>query len=149
MRQPVVKPNYSTGVLSGCHHLIDILSMISYISILVDTNKGTQDLSLFFSTLADSTRLRLFQLLCRQQEANALCVNALAYMLGVSQSAVSQHLRVLRSAGLVRGERKGYRVHYFVNREALKNYQELMFTTLSRGEETEIENGQKHATAER
>jgi DNA-binding transcriptional ArsR family regulator len=114
----------------------------------VDTNIDTEDLSLFFSALSDPTRLRLFQLLCRQQEAGALCVNALTYMLGVTQSAVSQHLRVLRAAGLVRGERKGYRVHYFVNRKALENYQDMMLTSLSQGKETEIKNGQKHVTAE-
>jgi DNA-binding transcriptional ArsR family regulator len=122
--------------------------MISYISILVDTNIDTEDLSLFFSTLSDPTRLKLFQLLCRQQEPDALCVNALAYILGVSQSAVSQHLRVLRSAGLVRGERKGYRVHYFVNRKALENYQKLMLTSLSQGKETEVEKGQKRVNSE-
>ena len=122
--------------------------MVRYISILVDTNKYSEDLSLFFSALADSTRLRLFQLLCRQQGPDALCVNALAYILGVSQSAVSQHLRILRSAGLVRGERKGFRVHYYVNRKALENYQELMITSLRQGKETEIENGPKHVTAE-
>jgi DNA-binding transcriptional ArsR family regulator len=135
-------------VISGYHHLLDILSTTSYISILVDTNIDTEDLSLFFSTLADPTRLKLFQLLCRQKEPDALCVNALAYILGVSQSAVSQHLRVLRSAGLVRGERKGYRVHYFVNRKALERYQELMLSSLSRGKETDVENGQKHVITE-
>jgi DNA-binding transcriptional ArsR family regulator len=50
-------------------------------------------------------------------------VNALAYKLGVTQSAVSQHLRVLKSAGLVQGERRGYRVHYFIDREALAQTQ--------------------------
>jgi DNA-binding transcriptional ArsR family regulator len=47
-------------------------------------------------------------------------VNALAESLGITQSAVSQHLRVLRSAGLVADERKGYWVHYSLNREALE-----------------------------
>jgi DNA-binding transcriptional ArsR family regulator len=72
-----------------------------------------------FGILADPTRLRLLQLLSRQQEPNALCVNALARRLEITQSAVSQHLRVLKAAGLVKGERRGYRVHYFINKEAL------------------------------
>ncbi len=47
-------------------------------------------------------------------------VNALAESLGITQSAVSQHLRVLKSAGLVTDERRGYWVHYSLNREALE-----------------------------
>jgi DNA-binding transcriptional ArsR family regulator len=42
-----------------------------------------------FSVLADSTRLKLLRLLARQQEPDALCVNALAFQLGVTQPAVS------------------------------------------------------------
>jgi ArsR family transcriptional regulator len=72
-----------------------------------------------FRVLADPTRLKLLRLLSRQQEPNALCVNALAYRLGITQSAVSQHLSVLKSAGLVKGERRGYRIHYFINQETL------------------------------
>ncbi|MBN1844923.1 MAG: winged helix-turn-helix transcriptional regulator, partial [Sedimentisphaerales bacterium] len=58
--------------------------------------------------LSVGTRLRIIQLL----NGRALCVNALAQRLGVSQSAVSQHLRVLRDAGLVIDEKRGYFVHY-------------------------------------
>jgi len=49
-----------------------------------------------------------------------MCVNALAAALGISQSAVSQHLRVLKAAGLVRNERKGYWIHYSLDRQALE-----------------------------
>lgn len=72
-----------------------------------------------FGVLADPTRLKLLRLLSKQREPNALCVNALAYQLAVTQSAVSQHLRVLKSVGLVKGERRGYRVHYFINQKGL------------------------------
>ncbi len=47
-------------------------------------------------------------------------VNALANALKISPSAVSQHLRVLKSALLVRDERKGYWIHYSLNRGALE-----------------------------
>jgi len=47
-------------------------------------------------------------------------VNALAKNLGITQSAVSQHLRVLKAAGLVENEREGYWVRYSLNREALE-----------------------------
>lgn len=47
-------------------------------------------------------------------------VNSLADVLKISSSAVSQHLRVLKSAGLVRDQRKGYWIHYSLNRESLE-----------------------------
>ena len=95
-----------------------------------------------FSVLADPTRLKLLRLLSQQQEPNALCVNALAYHLGVTQSAVSQHLKVLKSAGMVKGEKRGYRVHYFVSKEGLRSCFELAKAVLNAGNivHTETEN---------
>jgi len=81
--------------------------------------KNIEELATLFSVLSDPTRLKLMRLLSEQQEPNALCVNALAYQLDVTQSAISQHLRLLKSAGLVKGERRGYRIHYFLNQGAL------------------------------
>src|SRR4030042_1553970 len=83
-----------------------------------------------FSVVADPTRLKLLRLLSQQEEPNALCVNALAYQLGVTQSAISQHLRVLKSAGLVKGERRGYRIHYFISQEALSQAQNQISNAL-------------------
>lgn len=80
----------------------------------------TEDQAKIFGILADPTRLKLLKLLAGQREPNAVCVNAIAFKLGVTQSAVSQHLRILKSAGLVKGERRGYRIHYFIRRESLK-----------------------------
>lgn len=47
-------------------------------------------------------------------------VNALAEMLGITSSAVSQHLRVLKAAGLVTNEREGYFVRYSLNEVTLE-----------------------------
>lgn len=74
--------------------------------------------------LSDPTRLRLIRLL--GEHDGALCVNALAQKLGVTQSAVSQHLRVLRGAGLVHGDRQGPRVHYTLNAAQVAQVQELL-----------------------
>ena len=67
--------------------------------------------------LADDTRMRLVRLLLTHN----FCVRALARKLKISEAAVSQHLRVLREAGLLTGEKKGYFMHYGVNREMLHN----------------------------
>lgn len=88
-------------------------------------NRTLEQEAALFAALADPTRLRLLQLLSRQREGHALCVNALACRLGVSQPAVSQHLRVLKQVGLVRGERRGYRVHYFIDAQGLARCREL------------------------
>lgn len=101
-----------------------------------------------FSILADPTRLRLLRLLSRQWEPDALCVNALAGLLGVTQSAVSQHLRILKSAGLVKGERRGYHIHYFVNREALEHCRNLVSGALV-VEESKGKNDDKYCPARR
>jgi len=102
------------------------------------TDIGKQ--AILFSVLADPTRLKLLNLLSQQQEPNALCVNALAYQLGVTQSAISQHLRVLKSAGLVKGERRGYRIHYFVSQEGVFQAQEQISCALPVKEKTDTGN---------
>jgi ArsR family transcriptional regulator len=95
-----------------------------------------------FGVLADPTRLKLLRLLARQRQPNALCVNALAYRLGITQSAVSQHLRVLKSVGLVKGERRGYRIHYFLNQETLIQAQQQISSVLDLKEQTSNGNSQ-------
>ena len=81
--------------------------------------------------LSDPTRMRLVKLL--RESGGALCVNALAHRLGVTQSAVSQHLRVLRHARLVRGARCGHFVHYSLDEDGLEEYKARLRDTL--GEE--------------
>ncbi len=92
--------------------------------------KSTEEQANLFGILADPTRLKLIRLLSKQRESNALCVNALAYQLDITQSAVSQHLSVLKSTGLVKGERRGYRIHYFLNEEALVQVQQQISAAL-------------------
>ncbi|GBE34063.1 transcriptional repressor SdpR [bacterium BMS3Bbin06] len=69
-----------------------------------------------FKLLSVDKRIEIIEFL----KKGAINVNALSEKLGITQSAVSQHLRVLKAAGLVTDERKGYWVHYSLNREALE-----------------------------
>jgi len=101
-----------------------------------DVERNIDDYAALFAALADPTRLRLVAILAEQRTPHALCVNALAMLLGVTQSAVSQHLRVLKGIGLVRGERRGYHVHYYLNPIVLKRYRDFI-TMLSIMEEPE------------
>ncbi len=92
------------------------------------TDRTMGDLVKLFKALSDPTRL---EILVRLSDGD-LCVGALAYRLGVTHSAVSQHLRVLREAGLVEGQRRGPRVHYAVRREQVRAASEQVSEWLSR-----------------
>ena len=94
-----------------------------------------QELSEVFKTLSDPTRLRLVMLL--REHKGALCVNALARELNVTQSAVSQHLRVLRQLGIVKGERRGSSVHYLLSQEVFEQYKAKILETLSASSQEE------------
>ncbi len=111
--------------------------------------ENTDEQAAVFSVLADPTRLKLVKLLCRQHDPDALCVNALAGLLGVTQSAVSQHLRVLRAIGLVKGERRGYHIHYFVNQDMLGKFQKLISAALSMEEPSKEQSCQKYCPERR
>ena len=64
-----------------------------------------------FKALADPTRRAVFErLLSGQKNATQLRDG-----LGISQPAVSQHIAILRSAGLVNEAREGRHVNYSVN----------------------------------
>ena len=69
-------------------------------------------------------------------EGGPLCVNALAHKLGVTQSAVSQHLRVLRQAGLVRGTRRGNFMHYSLDPTGFEKWKAGLRETLGKDFDT-------------
>ena len=64
--------------------------------------------------LADSTRWDI----CRRLASEELCVCHLVEDLGLSQSLVSHHLRVLREAGLLEQRRHSYWTYYRLRKEA-------------------------------
>lgn len=57
-------------------------------------------------------------LLLRLMAERTYCVRALALKSYLSEPAVSQHLKVLREAGLVYGVKKGYYTHYGLDTQA-------------------------------
>jgi len=68
-----------------------------------------------FKALSDENRYNLVRLLLKHD----YCVGALAGKLNISESAVSQHLKILRNAGIVKGDKRGYYTHYWVDRNRL------------------------------
>ena len=70
-----------------------------------------QALSELFKVLGDPTRIRILQAL----HDTRLCVCDIAETLGMTQSAISHQLRVLRQARLVRAQREGRSVFYVLD----------------------------------
>lgn len=70
--------------------------------------RGHLDLVRAARAFADPTRVRIVALLRRGE----LCVCDLVEVLGITQSTLSTHLRVVRDAGLVSTRRSGRWVHY-------------------------------------
>lgn len=69
----------------------------------------TTDHAEIFRALADPTRRAIFERLCQQGEQS---VHVLTGEAGISQPAVSKHLRILREAGLVRDRQVGRETRY-------------------------------------
>jgi ArsR family transcriptional regulator len=81
-----------------------------------------QELALLLKALSVPVRLRIIKLIANRP----LCVKAITRFLSISQPAISQHLAVLRHAGLVTGEKRGYMVHYSFNRSRFEDLKKAM-----------------------
>ena len=92
--------------------------------------KQEEKVARYFRALSATSRLRLFNLL----KERMLCVNALAEALKMSPAAVSQHLRVMREAGLLQSEKRGYFVHYRLDPKAIDDFGQLVQKLLKTGE---------------
>lgn len=75
-----------------------------------------------FKILSVDKRIEIIELLKKED----MSVNSIADALGITQSAVSQHLRVLKAAGLVKDERHGYWIYYSLNRNVLEKCRERL-----------------------
>lgn len=91
-----------------------------------------QRLSRIFQALSSDARVRIVQLL----SGDILCVGALSRQLGMTPGGVSQHLRVLRDAGLVTAEKRGYYVHYALNLKTLSRWRATIDRFMTAGMET-------------
>lgn len=96
-------------------------------------SKSSEQFARMTKVLSVGARVEIVRLL----KNRALCVNALAARLKVTPGAVSQHLRIMRDAGLVIDEKRGYYVHYSLNERTLAKWQsqidELLTSGLARG----------------
>ena len=81
-------------------------------------------ISPFLRALADPIRLRMLSLIGADPRGEA-CVCDLADEFHLSQPTISYHLRILREAGLIVGQRRGTWVYYRVVTDALNRVAQL------------------------
>ena len=87
-----------------------------------------ETLSEVFQALSDPNRLRILELL--RNALHPICVNRIAHEIGISQSAVSQHLKILRQHGLVSVKKEGYFKHYSFNVENVDSIRSMRESVL-------------------
>ena len=75
------------------------------------------DLAELFRVFGDSTRIKILYALFESE----LCVNDIAQVVGISQSAVSHQLRVLKDSKLVRFRREGKTVFYALDDDHVRS----------------------------
>jgi ArsR family transcriptional regulator len=83
-----------------------------------------------FAALADPTRLRLLSLIAARP-AGEVCACELVEPLGKSLPTVSHHLKVLREAGLIEGEKRGTWVWYRAIPAALDDLRTTLATDVA------------------
>jgi ArsR family transcriptional regulator len=77
------------------------------------------ELSRMFKAMGDPVRLRLLSLIASHEGGEA-CVCDLSGVFDLTGPTISHHLKVLREAGLISGERRGTWVYYRLRPDALR-----------------------------
>ena len=76
-----------------------------------------------FKVLSVETRVKIIELL---KTKGPMGGKEISEELGLTLPAVSQHLKILKQAGMVRSERKGYWIPYTINVEAMENCRKVL-----------------------
>lgn len=89
----------------------------------VEGDEADQELALLAKALGHPARVQIMRLLVRRE---ACICGDIVDELPLAQSTVSQHLKVLKEAGLIRGDIDGPRVCYCVEPRALRRLKALV-----------------------
>lgn len=89
----------------------------------VEGTKADEELATFAKALGHPVRVQIIRMLVRRQ----VCVcGDIVDVLPLAQSTVSQHLKVLKDSGLIRGEISGPRTCYCIEPRALRRLKALI-----------------------
>jgi len=103
--------------IESCNCTIIHEDIINKVKECIPEEETLYDLADLFKVLGDSTRIKI---LCALFQAE-MCVCDIAALLGMTQSAISHQLRVLKQARLVKYKREGKVVYYSLDDEHVKS----------------------------
>ncbi|WP_066497186.1 ArsR/SmtB family transcription factor [Abyssisolibacter fermentans] len=90
-----------------------------------------KDMVAKFKALGDETRFKIFILISKKK----ICSKCIAKRLNISESAVSQHLKILKNANLIHGEKISYFTLYTIQETELKQMSEFLLGNLQISDE--------------
>ena len=109
--------------------------LVAHVRLDMPGEESLYDLAELFKVFGDSTRIRILCVLFESE----MCVCDIAELLGMTQSAISHQLRILKQARLVRSRREGKTVFYALDDEHVR-------TVIGQGmEHIEEKHGRKKA----
>ncbi|WMJ89963.1 ArsR/SmtB family transcription factor [Anaerocolumna sp. MB42-C2] len=93
------------------------------------------DITMQLKAISEPNRYKIINLLLERH----YCVRIIAKKLNISESAVSQHMSVLKEAGIVYGKKLGYHMHYIVKTDTLRYIRDEMSNMLQAAEQSALE----------
>ncbi|MEE1279847.1 MAG: metalloregulator ArsR/SmtB family transcription factor [Oscillospiraceae bacterium] len=84
--------------------------LVTQVRDVLPTDEALCDLADLFKIFGDTTRVKILYSLFEAE----MCVCAIAELLGMTQSAISHQLKVLKNANLVGNRREGKTIYYFL-----------------------------------
>jgi ArsR family transcriptional regulator len=89
----------------------------------VDNNIADEDIALIAKALSHPARIQIIRLLMSKKT----CIGGdIVDVIGLAQSTVSEHLRILKASGIITGEITRPRVCYSLNPSRLSNFQDFL-----------------------
>lgn len=109
--------NLGNNNVETCNCTIIHEELVNEVSKSIPDDETLYDLADLFKVFGDSTRIKV---LCALFQAE-MCVCDIAALLGMTQSAISHQLRVLKQTRLVKYRREGKVVYYSLDDEHVKS----------------------------
>jgi DNA-binding transcriptional ArsR family regulator len=81
-----------------------------------------KDIVNIFKAMGDGTRLQILLLL----NSKNVCAKGISKHIGISEAAVSQHIKILKQSNIITGHKEGYYIIYNINKEVLQKSTQFM-----------------------
>lgn len=117
--------NKSSEELCNCNIIHE--DVVKKIEASMPQEEKLYDLAELFKVFGDTTRIKILYTLFKEE----MCVCDIAALLGMTQSAISHQLRVLKSASLVKYRKEGKVVYYTLDDDHVKNIFDQGFDHIS------------------